>query len=114
MHFDVESITRPSDPVAVRPQRAEGALLSYAEALDHTTMRRSPRAPLRAMVLVVQYGRSASYLPPPRRRYRPQSGIGRALVRLFWPLGWLLYRCDNARLTGRLREGMMRLGIRFY
>jgi len=114
IHFDTESLTRPSDPVAVRLQRAEGALLSNAEALDHITVRRLLRSPLRAMFLAVQYGRSASYLPPPRRRYRPQSGIGQALVRLFWPLGWCLYRCDNARLTERLRDGMMRLGIRFY
>lgn len=103
-HRDVESLTKPSDPLAARIQRAEGALLFYAEALDWVTWGRFFRAPLRVLFLAVQYGRWLSYLPAERRRFRPDRLAPRLLADLCRPFGWLLYQSDRRRLTERLRD----------
>lgn len=105
-HRDVESITLPADPLAARARRAEGALLSYAEALDWVTWRRIAHSPLRVLFLAVQHGCWRSYLPPQRRRFYPHRLGPRLLAILCRPLGWLLYLADRASLTERLRKAL--------
>lgn len=113
-HRDVESLTQPADPVAARRRRAQGAVLSYAEAIDCLTLRRLWRSPLRAVFLAVQYGRWIRYLPKDVQPARPQGWARRAWVAVFKPAGWLLYRLDQWRLTTRLRDALARLGVRFF
>lgn len=113
-HRDVESITLPKDATAARKRRAQGALLSYAEALDWVTFRRFARAPHKALFLALQYGRWLSYLPPDRRRFTPQRLGPKTLAALVRPAGWLLYWMDKSDLTTRVREALGKVGLRFW
>lgn len=111
-HRDVESLTQAADPYVARTRRAEGAQLSYAEALDWITLHRFLRAPLRVWFLAVQYGRWSAYLPRERRRYRPQRLGPRMFAHLNRPLGWLLYQLDRARLTEELKSKLVCMSVR--
>lgn len=113
-HRDVESITLPADPFAARMRRAEGALLSYAEALDWVTWKRFFRAPHRVLFLAVQHGRWWAYLSPEKRRFLPRRPGIRLLVIACRPLGWLMHRLDRARLTERLRDALGACGLKFW
>ena len=113
-HRDVESLTRPSNPLLARACHAPGAVLSYAEALDHITWRRLTRAPHFAVFLAVQYGRFVCYLTPGVRPAKPSRPMGRFLAFLFRPAGVLLYGLDRLRLTEKLRSWFERLHLRFW
>lgn len=113
-HRDNISLTQPKDPFVAKCKRAEGALLSYAEALDWITWKRFLRSPMRILFLLVQYNRWAAYLPPHRRRFSPQRRGPRFLAGLMRPFGLLFYWIDRAGWTGRLRDSLSRIGLRFY
>jgi glycosyltransferase involved in cell wall biosynthesis len=113
-HRDVESITRPRDPRDSRRRRAQGAVLSYAEAIDHLTLRRLLRSPLRALYLAVQHGRFGAYLPRGVPRGWPKRWVWRVWVALFSPLGLLVYALDRWNIPSRLRDVLARLGLRLF
>lgn len=113
-HRDVESLTQPADPLRARRLRAQGAVLSYAEALDHLTWRRALRAPMRAFFLATQYNRFCMYLPAGVEPATPVGWGQRAWVGMLKPAGWLLYLLDRWQLTQRVRDTLARWGLRFW
>lgn len=113
-HRDVESLTQPSTSFLALGRRAPGAVLSYAEALDHITWRRLIRAPHVAAFLAIQHGRFVCYPAPGVRQAKPNRPLARILVFLFRPAGVLLYGLDRLRLTEKLRGWLERLHLRFW
>lgn len=113
-HRDVESLTLPRDPVGARKRRAQGVVLSYAEALNWLTWSRLFRRPLRAIFLAVQYGRFSAYLPSGVKPAKPRGVLKCLFVFLFKPTGWILYLLDRLHWFERLRDRLARFGVRFY
>lgn len=102
---DVESITLPKDFLKARIARAQGGLLSYAEALEWVTWKRCFRSPVQVLFLSAQYNRWSFYVTPDlRRKYRVKTGLPKFLTIICRPFGWLFYTADRFNLTELLKR----------